>query len=75
MIKNNCLVGSPDRVAKKLDALYEAIGGFGTLLVTTYDYLDQPEAWKKSMKLLVEEVVPLLKKNRKKLFTIHYVLM
>ncbi|MEH7125130.1 hypothetical protein V7127_18110, partial [Bacillus sp. JJ1773] len=69
MIKNNGLVGSPDRVAKKLDALYEAVGGFGTLLITAYDYIDHPEAWKKSMKLLVEEVVPRLKHNRKEYFT------
>lgn len=60
------LVGSPDTVARKLDRLYETVGGFGTLLVSSYDYSEHPEAWKKSMRLLQEEVLPRMKVNRKK---------
>jgi len=67
-VKEAGLVGSPDTVARKLDELYDHLGGFGTLLVTCYDYADNPEVWKKSLKLLAEEVVPRLKKNRKQYF-------
>lgn len=64
-IAKNCwFIGSPDTVAKKLDHFYEISGGFGTLLTPGYDYLDNPEVWKKSMRLLKEEVLPRLKQNR-----------
>jgi len=69
IIRTNGLIGSVETVTKKLDALYEEIGGFGTLLVTGYDYTEQPKVWKKSMKLLAEEVVPRLKHNRKQYFS------
>ncbi len=52
------LVGSVDTVTRKLAELQEALGGFGTLLVLGMDYLEQPEAWRESMRLLAEEVVP-----------------
>jgi alkanesulfonate monooxygenase SsuD/methylene tetrahydromethanopterin reductase-like flavin-dependent oxidoreductase (luciferase family) len=68
MAENCWFIGSPDTVAKKMDALYETVGGFGTLLVTGYDYTDQPGAWKNSMRLLMEEVVPRLKRNRKGIY-------
>ncbi|RFU64832.1 LLM class flavin-dependent oxidoreductase [Peribacillus glennii] len=56
--KHNWLIGSPETVATKFANLYEAVGGFGTLLVVSYDYSEEPEAWKKSMRLLKEEVLP-----------------
>ncbi|MGF9713445.1 LLM class flavin-dependent oxidoreductase [Paenibacillus naphthalenovorans] len=62
MARTSWLVGSPDTVARKLQALYDTVGGFGTLLVTTYDYLDAPEQWKQSMQLLMEEVLPRIQK-------------
>lgn len=65
LAKHNWYVGSPETVAKKLDALYEAAGGFGTLLVTGYDYGENKDVWFKSMRLLQEEVLPRLKHNRK----------
>ena len=65
LAKNTWYVGSPDTVAKKMDELYEGSGGFGTLLVTGYDYSDNFEAWKKSMRLLKEEVLPRMQNNRK----------
>jgi alkanesulfonate monooxygenase SsuD/methylene tetrahydromethanopterin reductase-like flavin-dependent oxidoreductase (luciferase family) len=61
MAEHSWIVGSPETVAKKLDDLYETVGGFGTLLVTAYDYYDEPERWKKSMRLLKEEVLPRMK--------------
>ncbi|RUQ28630.1 LLM class flavin-dependent oxidoreductase [Peribacillus cavernae] len=58
--KHNWFVGSPETVATKFANIYEKVGGFGTLLVTGYDYSENPEAWKKSMRLLKEEVLPRL---------------
>jgi len=56
--EHNWLVGSPDTVAEKLRRLYDEVGGFGTLLLFGFDYLDDPEAWHTSMRLLAEEVMP-----------------
>lgn len=58
MARTSWLVGSPETVARKLQELNDTVGGFGTLLVTGYDYADTPEPWKQSMRLLVEEVLP-----------------
>jgi alkanesulfonate monooxygenase SsuD/methylene tetrahydromethanopterin reductase-like flavin-dependent oxidoreductase (luciferase family) len=52
------LVGSPDTVAEKLDRMYEAIGGFGTLLVMCYDYTEDPEPYHRSLQLFAQEVMP-----------------
>jgi len=54
----NWLVGSPTTVAEKLRQSYEEVGGFGTLLISAFDYHDQPEAWYQCMRLLAEEVLP-----------------
>ncbi|MGK0168610.1 MAG: alkanesulfonate monooxygenase SsuD [Gammaproteobacteria bacterium] len=56
--KHNWLVGSPDTVAEKLEAVYDEVGGFGTMLLFGFDYVDQPEAWHTSMQLLMNEVKP-----------------
>ena len=58
------LIGSPDTVATKLEAVYEELGGFGTLLVFGFDYLENPEAWHTSMGLLMNEVLPKLRHLR-----------
>ena len=57
--KESSLVGSPRTVAEKLHKVYEDVGGFGVLLVFGFDYADNPEAWHTSMRLLMEEVMPL----------------
>lgn len=56
--ENIWLVGSPDTVAKKLLNVYQQTGGFGTLLLTGYDYSENPEPWMKSLRLMQEEVLP-----------------
>ena len=56
--RHNWLVGSPETVAAQLRQTYEDVGGFGTLLVSAFDYADQPDAWYASMRLLTEEVLP-----------------
>lgn len=58
MAETSWLIGSPETVARKLKALYQTTGGFGTLLVTGYDYSENPEPWNESLRLLKEEVVP-----------------
>jgi len=59
--KHNWLVGSPATVAEKIEQVYDDVGGFGTLLVFCFDYKDKPEAWKTSLGLLANEVMPKLK--------------
>ncbi|MFB4162351.1 LLM class flavin-dependent oxidoreductase [Alteribacillus sp. JSM 102045] len=61
--KHNWFVGSPETVADKLANLYEKVGGFGHLLITGYDYSENPEVWKKSMRLMKEEVLPRVEKK------------
>jgi alkanesulfonate monooxygenase SsuD/methylene tetrahydromethanopterin reductase-like flavin-dependent oxidoreductase (luciferase family) len=56
--RHDWIVGSPATVAARIEELYETVGGFGTLLVIGYDYLDQPESWETSLQLLSTEVLP-----------------
>ena len=60
MLDNLWMVGSPDTVAQKLAALYETVGGFGTLLWLTFDHSENRAAYEKSMRLLAREVMPKL---------------
>jgi alkanesulfonate monooxygenase SsuD/methylene tetrahydromethanopterin reductase-like flavin-dependent oxidoreductase (luciferase family) len=55
---HNWLVGSPETVARKLEKVYADMGGFGHLLLFCFDYVDNPEPWRRSMELLAKEVVP-----------------
>jgi alkanesulfonate monooxygenase SsuD/methylene tetrahydromethanopterin reductase-like flavin-dependent oxidoreductase (luciferase family) len=59
--RHNWLVGSPATVAERLHAIYEEVGGFGTLLLFCFDYSDNPAAWRHSMQLLAGEVMPKFK--------------
>jgi len=59
VLDNLCLIGSPDDVARQLRELYIYTGGFGTLLMIAHDW-DDPERWKRSMRLLATEVMPRL---------------
>ena len=56
--QHNWLVGSPRTVAEKLERIYHNAGGFGGLLVFGFDYVEQPEAWHNSLRLLMQEVAP-----------------
>ncbi len=60
MLDNLWIVGSPDTVAQKLAALYETVGGFGTLLWLTFDHSEDRPAYEKSVRLLSQEVMPKL---------------
>ena len=53
------IVGSVETVRQKLNAWMDDLGGaFGTLLIYSHDYIDNPEPWERSMELLVKEVAP-----------------
>ncbi len=59
LCENLWIVGDVDEVTQKLRDLYTAVGGFGTLLVIGHEW--QPaEKWRRSMELLMTEVVPRL---------------
>ena len=62
LAENFWLIGSPDTVVEKITALYEETGGFGTLLSLAYDYMDDPEPYRRSFELLGREVAPRLAK-------------
>src|SRR5205085_1092456 len=47
--RHNWLVGSPATVADRLHAIYEEVGGFGTLLLFCFDYAYESKAWRHSM--------------------------
>ncbi len=52
------IVGSPAIVAGKLQALQQASGGFGVLVATSYDATEERAAWRRSLSLLANDVLP-----------------
>jgi alkanesulfonate monooxygenase SsuD/methylene tetrahydromethanopterin reductase-like flavin-dependent oxidoreductase (luciferase family) len=63
LAERSWLVGSPRTVRQRLADMYGEAGGFGTLLVLTFDYQDEHEAWAASQRLLIEEVMPEFRKQ------------
>ena len=55
------LIGSPETVARKLQNLYDMVGGFGTFLIQVYDYSAGSRKSGGIRCLMVEEVLPRLK--------------
>lgn len=58
LVDHNWLVGSPGTVAQKLAAMQDEAGGFGTLLVINFDFMDEQAAWAASQQALMLEVLP-----------------
>lgn len=58
--RHNWLIGSPKTVAEKIEKVYHDVGGFGQLLVFGFDYVENPEAWHNSLRLIANEVRPRL---------------
>jgi alkanesulfonate monooxygenase SsuD/methylene tetrahydromethanopterin reductase-like flavin-dependent oxidoreductase (luciferase family) len=54
---NTWLVGDPDEVVRRIRALRQEVGDFGTLLVIGHEW-EPREAWERSMRLLVHDVLP-----------------
>ena len=56
------IVGSPETVQEKLQAWCDELGGaFGTLMIYSYDYIDNPRPWEESMRRLAQEITPKIK--------------
>ncbi len=55
------MVGSPDTVVEKINALFEECGGWGTLQIESHDYYDDPSPWFYSLELAAKEVAPRIK--------------
>ena len=51
-------VGSPETVARRIGGLDAKVGGFGSLLIVSYDARDERAAWERSLQLLKSEVMP-----------------
>lgn len=60
LAKHHWMVGSPTTVAEKMIKLYKGSGGFGTLLMNVFLDPDRKEVWHKSMKLMMEQVLPIV---------------
>ncbi len=57
-VRDACIIhGSPETVARKILALRDQVGDFGTLLYAAHDWQDKV-AMKKSMTLMAEQVMP-----------------
>jgi alkanesulfonate monooxygenase SsuD/methylene tetrahydromethanopterin reductase-like flavin-dependent oxidoreductase (luciferase family) len=54
---NVWLVGSPATVARQIRDLYNAVGGFGGLLIGAADWADN-QIWDRSMRLFATDVMP-----------------
>lgn len=52
------VVGSPDTVVEKINTLFDACGGWGTLQIEAHDYYDDPAPWFYSLELAAKEVAP-----------------
>ncbi|MCH8940064.1 MAG: LLM class flavin-dependent oxidoreductase [Chloroflexi bacterium] len=59
MADNVWIIGSPDEVAEKLQALSDEVGGFGVLLAMGHEWLPM-DKWTHSTELLINEVIPKL---------------
>jgi alkanesulfonate monooxygenase SsuD/methylene tetrahydromethanopterin reductase-like flavin-dependent oxidoreductase (luciferase family) len=58
LVDHGWLVGSPKTVTEKLRHMYDDIGGFGCLLVLTFDHSEDNIGWANSQRLLAEKVMP-----------------
>jgi alkanesulfonate monooxygenase SsuD/methylene tetrahydromethanopterin reductase-like flavin-dependent oxidoreductase (luciferase family) len=58
---NIWIVGSPDDVVARLEALHDEVGGFGGILQLIYDWDDQQARNFRSLELMATEVLPRLK--------------
>ena len=55
--------GTPASVLDQLVAFRDEVGPFGTLLSVAHDWGDDAGMWKRSMRLLAEEVMPRLRQH------------
>lgn len=60
MVDNFHIVGSPQTVAEKIEALYDEVGGFGTLVSFGHDYANDPGVYRRSFELIGTKVAQLV---------------
>ncbi|MFQ6027362.1 MAG: LLM class flavin-dependent oxidoreductase [Dehalococcoidia bacterium] len=60
LMDNRWVIGDPDHCLRKIREVYDAVGGFGTLLQLTQDW-DPPEVGWKSLELFAKHVAPELR--------------
>jgi alkanesulfonate monooxygenase SsuD/methylene tetrahydromethanopterin reductase-like flavin-dependent oxidoreductase (luciferase family) len=63
LARHSWVIGSVDTVTEKLEAMYDQCGGFGGLLLFTFDYSEARGPWNQSMQLLAREVMPKLRER------------
>jgi alkanesulfonate monooxygenase SsuD/methylene tetrahydromethanopterin reductase-like flavin-dependent oxidoreductase (luciferase family) len=59
---NLWFVGSPATVTERILDLQRQTGGFGYLLMVSYDATNESSAWERSLRLLTDEVLPACQK-------------
>jgi alkanesulfonate monooxygenase SsuD/methylene tetrahydromethanopterin reductase-like flavin-dependent oxidoreductase (luciferase family) len=69
LAQHSWIVGSPDTVVERLVEEQERAGGYGQLLIYSYDFHAQPEAFRRHLQLLGTEVAPRVKERVAKLLT------
>lgn len=60
MVDNFHFVGSAETVAAKIEALYEQVGGFGTLISFGHEYAGNSEVYRRSFELVGTQLAPLV---------------
>ena len=60
---NLWFVGSPQTVADRILDLQKQTGGFGRLIIVSYDPTDERESWERSLRLLMDEVLPICRES------------
>ncbi len=52
------ICGSPETVTEKMDKMIADTGGFGTFVLNTHDYIDDPKPWIESLQRFGRDVAP-----------------
>lgn len=52
------IYGSPEDCIKQIKRLHEEVGGFGTLIINSHDWMVPESKWRQSLELFADEVMP-----------------
>ena len=66
-MRNCWMIGGIDTIVDRLVDLYDMVGGFGTLLWSPTDWGDRPEESRRTLELMMNEVLPRVNKRVKPL--------
>lgn len=61
--KELIILGTRDQVMEQMVNFVDEVGKFGTLMLTGHDISRDPEMWKKSMKVIAQEITPKLSQH------------